>query len=118
MDDKAHSIVSNGSKIVILTQQYKVVFLDPKIEKYEIENAKSLMNSKESDTSRDWEQAILHGQKNSYNKSFNLTMLDFPVKTEIVQMAMGLGHYVMVDRAFGVHAFGDNSMFQLGLEVV
>ena len=117
LEDKAHSIVSNGKKIVILTQQYKVVFLEPKPDKLEIEKAKSFIQSKDSDSPRQWEQDILFGQKNSFNKCFNLTLLEFPVKTEIVQMSICKEHYLMVDREFRVYAKGDNAMFQLGLEV-
>lgn len=108
-------MVSNGSKIAIVTQQYKVVFLDPKAEK--LGPDPSLANSQDSETPREWEQDILFGQKNSFNKSFNLTLLNFPLKTEIVQMSIGLSHYTMVDRDFRAFAFGDNSMFQLGLDV-
>jgi alpha-tubulin suppressor-like RCC1 family protein len=117
LEDKPHSIISNGSKIAIVTQQYKVVFLEPKLEELEVDNKSSFLKSKDSDTSREWEQDILFGKKNRFNKSFNLTLLDFPVKTEIAQMSIGLSHYTMIDRDFRAYAFGDNSMFQLGLEV-
>lgn len=117
LEDKPHSIVSRGAKVAIVTQQYKVVFLEPKAEKLEMEKKESFSTSRDSEVPHEWEQDILFGKKNRFNKSFNLTLLEFPAKTEIVQLSIGLGHFTMVDREFRAFTFGDNSMGQLGLEV-
>lgn len=117
LEDKPHSIISNANKIAIITQQYKVVFLEPKAEKLEMEKKNSFLNSRDSETAHEWEQDILFGKKNRYNKSFNLTLLEFPMKTEIVQMSIGLRHFTLIDREFRAFSFGDNSMGQLGLQV-
>lgn len=103
--------------MAIITKQYKVVFLESKDEMNNSDNNESFNKTGRSNTSNIWEQNILYGQKNNFNKSFSLTLLEFPIKTEVLQISIGLSHCVLIDREYKAYSFGDNSMKQLGLKV-